>query len=980
MLDSALLKTNFVGRDGFIWWIGRVAEPSVWRNQATDTDAGWAFRCKVRIIGYHPFDDTTLPDEDLPWAHVLVDATSGSGQANMGDSSRMVGGETVFGFFLDGEEGQQPVIFGALARNVNSLGPKNTGQYNDDVERENVFNVISGRDAGVEGPTSLPLEEDKAGAATPSENADIRVGEFKEKETPSGKKVNALATEGVSKAQKSEGAFSNRGATEVVTMTNGCDNDALSDVTHTVGSFLKTVNSLTEYAGQYVDTSRNVLFDIDKEIERSSRLANGAMKKIITVLRDKITAFLSKRYRDFIGLYVTEAEKTPIISAFKRITDIIFCVFNKLGTDLLGEIKDMFKDMVGNALNGTACAIEQAIGALMAGINDGIKKGLEPITQGLDWLTGSVNDIGSLLDKVSSYTDAVMSFLECDSLQCKEYKDWTQSGGMRKKPDIGFKSVIDNSKLLSALEIADLTLGSTNINLLTSPNKFKFLSLLGGGVPDLFDCNDTTDNPKTQDDLSDSVPPGFVWPDCIPPKVEVYGNGTKTAAMIPIVSSVDGSILTLEIIEKGFGYTVPPIVSIIDKTHNGGGAKAQTVIDSDGSVVDVYMITPGEGYCPSTNVVPPKYPVTEGPGIGITVGVGSDGTNLDTIAPFITFTTPADDAVGVQTSASLSVTFNEPIIKGVGSITITETTSNSVHETIPVTDNNRISFLSDRIIKIDPSIDFKSNTEYFISMTEGSFKDLNDNNFAGMARTDTYNFTTRGVAGIGTQAVGIVTNLIPQKPGIGYTSGDTGQVGQCTFDFLLTPAGSIVGIRNINCKDKHAVIPPVTINTKTGLGARLLPVVTYSPDFVSDIGERPSAGTLVVNVVDCVYSLPKTQVGWVNGNPYYGDFHIHPTTGRKMVGATHVSTPHDTIYNTKEESLGQSAPVTYTQSTTTTPTTPQTDVPDTTTTSQSNTSDTTAPQQTTQPSQPSTQQPYTPPTNNNTNTGGSSGTSGGGGY
>ena len=978
MLDSALLKTNFVGRDGFIWWIGRVAEPSVWRNQATDTDAGWAFRCKVRIIGYHPFDDTTLPDEDLPWAHVLVDATSGSGQANMGDSSRMVGGETVFGFFLDGEEGQQPVIFGALARNVNSLGPKNTGQYNDDVERENVFNVISGRDAGVEGPTSLPLEEDKAGAATPSENADIRVGEFKEKETPSGKKVNALATEGVSKAQKSEGAFSNRGATEVVTMTNGCDNDALSDVTHTVGSFLKTVNSLTEYAGQYVDTSRNVLFDIDKEIERSSRLANGAMKKIITVLRDKITAFLSKRYRDFIGLYVTEAEKTPIISAFKRITDIIFCVFNKLGTDLLGEIKDMFKDMVGNALNGTACAIEQAIGALMAGINDGIKKGLEPITQGLDWLTGSVNDIGSLLDKVSSYTDAVMSFLECDSLQCKEYKDWTQSGGMRKKPDIGFKSVIDNSKLLSALEIADLTLGSTNINLLTSPNKFKFLSLLGGGVPDLFDCNDTTDNPKTQDDLSDSVPPGFVWPDCIPPKVEVYGNGTKTAAMIPIVSSVDGSILTLEIIEKGFGYTVPPIVSIIDKTHNGGGAKAQTVIDSDGSVVDVYMITPGEGYCPSTNVVPPKYPVTEGPGIGVTSGTGSDGTNLDTIDPFITFTTPSDDAVGVQTAASLSITFNEAIVKGTGSLSITESTSNVVHETIPISDK-RISFLSDRIIKVDPSRDLKANTEYHIQMSVGSFLDLNDNEFAGIARTDTYNFTTRGVSGIGSEAVGIVTTLIPQKPGIGYTSGDSGQVGQCTFDLLLTPAGSVVGVQNMNCKDKHKKIPPVIINTKTGVGARLLPVVTYSPDFVADIGEEPGPGMLVVNVVDCVYSLPKTQVGWVNGNPYYGPFHVHPITNRKMVGASHVSTPHDTIYNTKEESLGKSAPVTYTESTTTTtPSTPQTNVSDTTTESQSTASNTTSTQQV-EPQQ-TTQQPYTPPTNNNTNTGGSSGTSGGGGY
>ena len=36
------------------------------------------------------------------------------------------------------------------------------------------------------------------------------------------------------------------------------------------------------------------------------------------------------------GLYVTEAEKTPKIAAFKRIPEVIFCVFNKLGTDLLG--------------------------------------------------------------------------------------------------------------------------------------------------------------------------------------------------------------------------------------------------------------------------------------------------------------------------------------------------------------------------------------------------------------------------------------------------------------------------------------------------------------------------------------------------------------------------------------------------------------------------------------------------------------------
>ena len=51
-------------------------------------------------------------------------------------------------------------------------------------------------ETGVEGSTSLPLEEDKEGGATPSNNAENKVGEFKEKETPSGNKVDALATEG----------------------------------------------------------------------------------------------------------------------------------------------------------------------------------------------------------------------------------------------------------------------------------------------------------------------------------------------------------------------------------------------------------------------------------------------------------------------------------------------------------------------------------------------------------------------------------------------------------------------------------------------------------------------------------------------------------------------------------------------------------------------------------------------------------------
>ena len=254
MLDSALLKTNFVGRDGFIWWIGRVAPPSVWRKESTDVKSGWAYRCKVRIIGYHAFQQEVLPDDDLPWAHVLVDANSGAGQGNLGESSKMVGGETVFGFFLDGEEAQQPVIFGALARSKSEFGPNN---YDDFTDEANAFSPISGREAGIDGITTQDITENKLFGPGGSDekqtekNAKDGVG----KPEDNGKK------EGLDKATKGDVAFSNV-SLGPHSMDNGCEDGPLSDIAHTLGSFATTVNSLTEFAGLYIDTANNLLEDI----------------------------------------------------------------------------------------------------------------------------------------------------------------------------------------------------------------------------------------------------------------------------------------------------------------------------------------------------------------------------------------------------------------------------------------------------------------------------------------------------------------------------------------------------------------------------------------------------------------------------------------------------------------------------------------------------------------------------------------------
>lgn len=97
---------NVFNKDGFIWWIGVVEDRM---------DPEKAGRVRVRIYGYHTDDKTLLPTQDLPWAvpiqPITSAAISGIGSSPLGP----VEGTWVIGFFLDGNDMQQPAIFGTIA-------------------------------------------------------------------------------------------------------------------------------------------------------------------------------------------------------------------------------------------------------------------------------------------------------------------------------------------------------------------------------------------------------------------------------------------------------------------------------------------------------------------------------------------------------------------------------------------------------------------------------------------------------------------------------------------------------------------------------------------------------------------------------------------------------------------------------------------------------------------------------------------------
>lgn len=89
---------NFIGLEGFIWWIGVVEDRQ---------DPEQLGRVRVRCFGWHTDDKSLIPTDALPWAHPVLPINS----PNFYTPKE---GDMVFGFFVDGTNAQNPAIMGIL--------------------------------------------------------------------------------------------------------------------------------------------------------------------------------------------------------------------------------------------------------------------------------------------------------------------------------------------------------------------------------------------------------------------------------------------------------------------------------------------------------------------------------------------------------------------------------------------------------------------------------------------------------------------------------------------------------------------------------------------------------------------------------------------------------------------------------------------------------------------------------------------------
>jgi hypothetical protein len=766
MIEEALLKSNFLGKDGFIWWIGQVADPKVWRNENSRVEGkerepgtpidkeAWGYRCKVRIIGYHSFDKNELSDDDLPWAHVLTSASEGApGQGGFGKLPALVGGESVLGFFLDGEDAQQPVLMSCFHRTPAVVNVPGGNPFQPFSGSTGNLSATSGAtrqkqqsDGKIAEPPKTVPEDNKVEIKTDpnilttafNTTEDLGIGSIGGVDYSSAFAPNStlnlgsafglpnIPTDVLFSDDQAELGFLKNFEYPPVKSDNGCQDNIISQITAQIQSFVNFINELEATALGFIDPIRNLVVDVQQSIRSIAKLIASIVKIMINGIRDSIFKLIGKLFL-ILGITIPSSIQLPISEAAKNILNILFCIFEKLFGPIMDFIMGLLNGLIGRTTNAPQCAAEETAASIiskLASMLDGVLSG---ILGGLDWLAGGIGQIAGAITGAMSMISQLLSFLSCDALACKSTTEWDPFGGIKLPNPDNWSKVLGDMNILEGL--------GDDADAITS-----LLSMFGSPSTPFKDCREKSVNPKTQDDIQ-RIPLGLQYYKCIPPEIKIIGDGINGAA-IPIVSNQDGSILTVSVTDPGKGYSYPPTIAILDNTNFGLGAELKSTINQQGNIDSIYVVRPGKGYCVTNliGVIPPG----GGGGGGDDTGGGGGG----------------DDTGG-------------------GGVNI----------------------------------------------------------------------------GISSISVGIATNVIITRPGLGYTSGDTINIGDCVYAPQLTPRGSIIAVTSpSSCTSRFTTLPSVTINTKTGVGAELFPVIQFQPTFVVDnpsIISRLSA-TDVIKVVQCV--------------------------------------------------------------------------------------------------------------------------------
>ena len=646
MIEESLLKKHFIGRDGFHWWIGQVVQSGAWAANIPGYSVaeggslpGFKRRVKVRIFGYHTADTTAegLSDDDLPWAYCIFPVTAGSGSGGMSQSANFSGGEFVFGFFIDGEDAQQPCILGVLDKSAQ----ENFGTQIPPVG----FVPFSGYSNGVApGQTDIKNSSDistSAGGSTSSALAGGgQPGPTQSNNITNDTVLNESAGSAVNKDVLSAGdkarAEHDDATGEVKPAEAPVDDNPSVGMEVSMKRVSKLSQAIKNFNGVYVDQALGFIGDLNKEQMKVA----GEIAAFVKDLIDKARGTILAKFSEASGLLIANIDATlrpKAKDAAETAMDKLGCVFDAIINTLLDFVLGFLKDQANKLINFATCALENLLGNILGDLLSQISGAISGI---LGAIEGVIGAIGGIAGAISGALDFISSFNASSLFSCEELAAMAETTVSNLLTGQGFSVPIDFSAILSIADSAKALKDSIN----GVGDAAADAALLGTSLTDTFTaglgaCNTgpVPTNPPTLK-VEGGGPPNIPSPKPIAPS----SNGSNTPPP-PLPTPGTG--------DTGGGGDVPPGgggngneggdggetttgpggdgagqdgtgATTGDGGNSAGGtepttggfkpAKLDPVINDDGEIVSVDIVDPGSGYVKNPRVVV----VGAGPGRG----------------------------------------------------------------------------------------------------------------------------------------------------------------------------------------------------------------------------------------------------------------------------------------------------------------------------------------------------------------------------
>lgn len=628
---------NFIGSDGFIWWIGKVVKTNKVIENTNQKNDLYYYRAKVRIVGWHTDDVNILPDDDLPWANILIPPTEGSGNYSIGNLHQLQGGEIVFGFFLDGREGQQPVIVGAFHSQFilnygDGKGFNNNPKLSGSTSQEGIGRhqkIINRECASTY--EQLAFSVDSNGKPIAYNSAVLENAKYT---TASGLKVASVGSDskygGIIPLTECQTSVSLNIFNKDVEAAKTCIKTSstvtsINSVKQGIDQFIAFFNQIQKDTNSWFNDRKQFLDDVEAFIRNISSLIGRFFTDAVSFVKDDVLKTISKEAKKYISEIVPADQRKELSEEFRTLVDVLDCIFEDIIDSLVNLIAELLTPLIGAVAQGIQCLYDNFVANVLANILEILKSRLSSVLGLINLLIGGVVDVAgvfsSALQTILEFIDGCEQKKQITDNSCYDAKNRTTRSSIftivnsltriADIPNTGVQLFNQAQATANGL-LAPVVLGPIADPKICLPNFFQF------GPPIITVVNGSQSTGGTTSPGSGGTGPGGSGSNTTGGTGAGGGTGTETVGtgktcsftIIPVIKN--GQVIGG--ITEGDACGCSEDITLNVQAEIGRGAVLRVIVNkdcqSDKCVQDVVVLDPGSGYL-NTNYIQPVYELDE---------------------------------------------------------------------------------------------------------------------------------------------------------------------------------------------------------------------------------------------------------------------------------------------------------------------------------------------------------------------------------